>query len=336
MRTQSARSHPRRHRVCGEQRDRARLACLLGEPAREPGAAQLLLHRQAVARLQLERGRTVRRASRRAARARTRAPRRRSPRRTCAPTGRCPVAAVQLTVGDAAQARLELVGAPADERQVRVLVDEARHEAPAVGVAERRLPRKAVGGARVTIVPSSSQATPTPALGRLVADLDRRAGAARRRHRRGHDRTPRHRRSLRVHRLAFAPPPTLDIRAGRTRDRAAGSPRGSVDRAARLGAPGRLDARRRPGDGRVRAARRRRRPARRAHAPLRRAGVHRADGGGRVGPAARLDIRHGSIVAGTGTWLLDPIEGGPGSRGARTSASPCRSSASWRRPSTAR
>ena len=55
-----------------------------------------------------------------------------------------------------------------------------------------------------------------------------------------------------------------------------------------------------------------------------------------MGPAARLDIRHGSLVAGTGTWLLDPIEVGPGSRGARTSASPCRSSASWRRPSTDR
>jgi len=27
-------------------------------------------------------------------------------------------------------------------------------------------------------------------------------------------------------------------------------------------------------------------------------------------PPRRLDIRHGSIVTGTGTWLLDPIEGG--------------------------
>lgn len=27
-------------------------------------------------------------------------------------------------------------------------------------------------------------------------------------------------------------------------------------------------------------------------------------------PPRRLDIRHGSLVAGTGTWLLDPIEGG--------------------------
>ena len=27
-------------------------------------------------------------------------------------------------------------------------------------------------------------------------------------------------------------------------------------------------------------------------------------------PPRRLDIRHGSVVTGTGTWLLDPIEGG--------------------------
>ena len=27
-------------------------------------------------------------------------------------------------------------------------------------------------------------------------------------------------------------------------------------------------------------------------------------------PPRRLDIRHGSLVAGTGTWMLEPIEGG--------------------------
>ena len=27
-------------------------------------------------------------------------------------------------------------------------------------------------------------------------------------------------------------------------------------------------------------------------------------------PPRRLDIRHGSLVAGSGTWLLDPVEGG--------------------------
>src|SRR5436190_23726842 len=27
-------------------------------------------------------------------------------------------------------------------------------------------------------------------------------------------------------------------------------------------------------------------------------------------PPSRLDIRHGSLVSGTGTWLLDPTDGG--------------------------
>ena len=53
-------------------------------------------------------------------------------------------------------------------------------------------------------------------------------------------------------------------------------------------------------------------------------------------PPRRLDIRHGSLVAGTGTWLLDPIEGGTRFTWREDVRLAVPVVGGWRRPSTDR
>ena len=270
--------------------------------------SQLLLDREAVAGLQLERGRAVREhLGRAAAREKASTSSSLASANMRARPEDAPVAAVQLPVRDAAaKSSLELVGAPSDERHMGVAVDEAGHE------AARDRPRRRTGSQgrpsaepAYTITPSSSHATPTSTV--ASSWPDRRRGGCRRAVAiaRRHDRPARHRAKLtrasfRHRRLR------LDSRtdAGRTRSIVLPVPLEEAwTRADGLGAPGGLDARRRQRDGRVRRARRRRCATRRAHAHPRRAGVHRADGGRDLGSAAsprhpprlRRD-RHGHVA----------------------------------------
>ena len=164
-----------------EQRDGAGLHRFVGEAAREPGRAHFLLDRESVAGLQLEGGRAVGEhlVEQRA---------RELEHLVVARLGEharrpedAAVASVQLPIGDAAQARFELVGPPPDERQVGVAVDEAGHEASAIGAAERRFPREPVGrtdvGDRAVVVPRDADAAVDPSAAGRPSDGRRRAVA---------------------------------------------------------------------------------------------------------------------------------------------------------------
>ena len=136
------------HRVAGEEGHRAGLRGLLGQAPREARLAQLGLERQPVARLQLERGRSVvghllqqRPAERQDLLV-----------RGCGEhpgAARDPALAVELAVADAGQARLELVVAPPDEGEVGVAVHEPRHDRAVLEALRRDAVRQVADGADV-------------------------------------------------------------------------------------------------------------------------------------------------------------------------------------------
>ena len=77
------------------------------------------------------------------------------------PTGVIPLAAVEVAVGLAREPCLVLVGAPADEQQVHVAVDEAGTIVPSsMRPSVTGSSGRSSAGPTNTIVPSSSQATP--------------------------------------------------------------------------------------------------------------------------------------------------------------------------------
>ena len=141
--------HALRHRVAREQRHRTRLRRGVRERARQPRLPELGLHGQPVPGLQLQRGRSVRghlTDERHAERQHVVVG---GGREHPAAAEDASLLAVQVAVARAGQARLELVGAPAEERQVHVAVDEPGNEQAAVGGADRGRPRQAACGSDV-------------------------------------------------------------------------------------------------------------------------------------------------------------------------------------------
>jgi hypothetical protein len=130
-----------RHGVTGEQGHGACLRRCVGESARQPRLAELGRHREPVAGLELHRGRAVCRHLAREREAERQhlvvGSGREHPAAAEDPT----LLAVEIAVARAGQARLELVGPPADERQMDVAVDEPGNERSTVLRADRRWPR---------------------------------------------------------------------------------------------------------------------------------------------------------------------------------------------------
>ena len=181
---------PVRHRVAREQRHRARLRRGLRERARQPRLPELGLHGQPVPGLQLHRGRAVRghlTDERHAERQHVVVG---GGREHPAAAEDPALLAVQVAVARAGQARLELVGAPAEERQVHVAVDEPGNEQAAVGGADRGRPRQAACGSDVRedpVLPRHAGGLVQHARGRRRASGGERS---RGRRERGGDRRP--------------------------------------------------------------------------------------------------------------------------------------------------
>ena len=222
--TQSSRDKPSGHRVAREERHATGLRRRFREPAREPQLAELSLDRQPVAGLQLRRRRAVGRHLR-GERLREREHLvvlglGQHPSRPIDPT----FLPVEVPVRHAGEACLELVGAPADERQVHVAVDEARNDRSLVHPSERhRLRGKVVRIARErhdpVVVPRHAAGRERRGGGGVASGGERTHGG---RERRRHRRSARH-----VGSLATSDPRTRrrgrPFRAGRRRTQRATS-----------------------------------------------------------------------------------------------------------------